>query len=138
MLRKPTQYVSLYLPPPISTNALTRSVAKGRFVTSITSAEYRKWKVAASQYLELQKPGCVVGPYGLRIAVPKKCRVDLDNTAKALIDLLHQHHVVEGDGPKHLQRLEIWRGEEEETFVQIISTKGVDNGKQGILDTKEN
>jgi len=135
ILRKVSQYVCLYLPPPISTNALTRSVSKGRFVTSITSAEYRKWKIAASEMLELQRPGYVPGAYGLRIAVPKKCRVDLDNTAKALIDLLHQHKLVDGDGPKHLQRLEIWRGDEEETFIQIISTKGVSNdGEENNVD----
>lgn len=127
MDRKTAQWVSLTLPPPISTNALHRAFSNGKRVTSIKSEKYRNWLKDAGWMLEAQKPACVPGAYGIRIAVPVKCRVDLDNCCKATLDLLVAHNVVEGDGPKHLQRLEVWRGSEETMSVNIISTKLVED-----------
>lgn len=124
IVRKVMQYVGLRLPPPISTNAIWRAYVRKGHATNIKSKEYRCWITVAGQELEMQRPGRVPGPYGLRIAVPTKCRIDLDNCCKAAIDLLVLHGVVEGDGPKYLQKLEVWRGTEPEAMhIMIISTK---------------
>jgi len=119
--RKTAQYVGLFFDTPsISTNAIWRSV-RGR---NIKSKKYREWVEAAGAELEAQKPCCVPGAYGVRIALPKGCRLDADNAAKAWLDLLRNHNVVDGDGPKHLRKLEIWHGGDERTMVQVISTRG--------------
>lgn len=122
--RRVQQYVGLRLPPPISTNAIWRAYVRKGHATNIKSKEYRAWITIAGQELEAQRPGCVPGAYGLRIAVPSKCRIDLDNCCKGVIDLIVLHGVVEGDGPKHLQKLEVYRGSDPEAMqIQIISTK---------------
>ncbi len=125
--RKSALWVGLRLPPPISTNALHRAFSRGGRVSSIKSAKYRDWLKSAGDMLESQNPACVPGAFGVRIAVPAKCRLDLDNCCKATLDLLVSHNVIEGDGPKHLQRLEVWRGTDSEMVVSIISTQVVEN-----------
>jgi len=100
-MRRVAQAVILYLPPPISTNALTRSVTRGRSSVALTSAAYRQWKAEAAAMILQQKLPCVLGAYGLRVAVPRKCRVDLDNCLKAILDALHQNGIVENDSPKY-------------------------------------
>jgi Holliday junction resolvase RusA-like endonuclease len=47
-----------------------------------------------------------------------------ENCLKAILDALHQNGIVENDSPKYLQKIEIWRGDEANTFVQVTSTKG--------------
>jgi len=121
--RKVQQYICLRLPPPISTNALYRAYARGGRVSTIKSKEYRSWIALAGAELELQRPGCVLGAYGVRISIPRKSRGDLDNYCKAVLDLLVTHKIVEGDGPRHFQKLEVWRGSDEATMVWVISTK---------------
>lgn len=119
--RKTAQFVGLWFETkPISVNAIWRSV-RGR---NIKSKAYREWVEAAGAELEAQQPYCVPGSYGVRIALCKGCRLDADNAAKPFIDLIRNHNVVDGDGPKHLRKLEIWHGVDERTMVQIISTRG--------------
>lgn len=115
--RPVVQDIILRLPPPISTNAIWRSFVRGGRATTIKSADYRKWMVDAGAMLEAQRPGRVEGAYKLSIALPIKCRIDLDNTVKAYSDLLETHQVVAND--RLMQRLEVWRGEETETVVWI-------------------
>lgn len=129
--RRIAQYVCLRLPPPISTNALYRAYARGGRVSTIKSKEYRAWVAVAGAELELQRPACVPGAYGLRIALPRKCRLDLDNASKATIDLLVTHNVVEGDGPRHMQKLEVYRGTDDAMMVWVISTKEAANESAG-------
>lgn len=121
--KKVAQCVVLRLPPPISTNAIYRAYARGGRVSQIKSKEYRSWISVAGQELELQRPGCVPGAYGLRIAVPRKCRIDLDNCCKGAIDLLVLHKIVDGDGPRHMQKLEVYRGSDDAMMIWVISTK---------------
>lgn len=121
--RRVAECVVLRLPPPISTNALYRAYARGGRVCTIKSEAYRAWITLAGQELELQSPPRVVGAYGLRIAVPRKCRLDLDNCCKGLIDLIVTHGVVDGDGPRHMQKLEVYRGSDDQMTVWVISTK---------------
>jgi crossover junction endodeoxyribonuclease RusA len=119
--RKEAQYVSLFFETKlVSTNALYRSI-RGR---NIKSKEARDFVRDAGSELEAQKPCCVPGPYGLRIALSKSTRIDCDNALKAMIDLLHMHGVVEGDGKRYLRRIEVWFSDNEKTMVQVISTRG--------------
>lgn len=116
--RKQAQFVCLFFnTKPISTNAIWRSV-NGR---NILSKEYRNWKIIAGCELEAQNPCCVSGPYGLRIVLKKGSRLDLDNSVKAFSDLLVAHEVVDDD--RHMQSLEVKRGNDEITLVQIISVR---------------
>jgi Holliday junction resolvase RusA-like endonuclease len=119
--RKEAQYVSLFFETKlVSVNALYRSI-RGR---NIKSKEARDFVRDAGAELEAQKPCCVPGPYALRIALSKATRIDCDNALKAMIDLLHMHGVVEGDGKRYLRRIEVWFSENEKTMVQVISTRG--------------
>ena len=120
--RKTAQAVTLYFDTkPISVNAMSRTIPGQRFARSILSADYRKLKVNAGRELEAQKPPCVPGPYGCRIAVAKGCRHDIDNVAKAFLDLLAAHNVTDND--RNCQRLEIWRSDQPQTMIQILSTR---------------
>ena len=114
--------VMLRLPPPISTNASWRAFVRGGKATTIKSADYRKWIADAGAMLEAQRPGRVEGKYEMRVALPVKSRLDLDNACKAVSDLLQLHQVVAND--RLMQRLEVWRGEDAETTVWISASKG--------------
>jgi Holliday junction resolvase RusA-like endonuclease len=119
--RKEAQYVSIFFSTKlVSVNALYRSI-RGR---NIKSKEARDFVRDAGAELEAQKPCCVPGPYALRIALSKATRIDCDNALKAMIDLLHMHGVVEGDGKRYLRRIEVWFSDNEKTMVQVISTRG--------------
>lgn len=119
--RKEAQYVGLFFATKlVSVNALYRSI-RGR---NIKSKEARDFVRDAGAELEAQKPCCVPGPYALRIALSKSTRIDCDNALKAMIDLLHTHGVVEGDGKRYLRRIEVWFSDNEKTMVQVISTRG--------------
>lgn len=123
--RKTAQAVTLYFSTkPISVNRMYRSFVRtgARFAASIKSKEYRDFCVAAGRELEAQQPHCVPGPYGCRIAVAKGCRHDIDNVAKAFLDLLASHNVTDND--RNCQRLEIWRSDQPQTMVQVLSTRG--------------
>jgi Holliday junction resolvase RusA-like endonuclease len=117
MDRKPVQCVIIRLPPPISANAIWRSV-RGR---NIKSARYRDWELVAGAQLNMQNPGRIDGPYALSIKVPKKCRLDLDNVPKAISDLAQKHGVISND--RLCARVLVERGVEDETVVMFCSTK---------------
>lgn len=118
-------HVTLYLPPPISVNALYRSFAMGKRLATIKSQKYRDWLVQAGDMLEAQKPACVPGYYAIGIAVPAKTRIDLGNVEKSVSDLLQAHHVIEND--RLCERIEIWRGSEDRMLVAVKKhERGVD------------
>lgn len=110
-------HVTLYLPPPISVNAMYRSFAMGKRLATIKSQKYRDWIREAGDMLEAQKPACVPGYYAIGIAVPAKTRVDIGNVEKAVSDLLQTHNVIEND--RLCERIEIWRGAEDRMLVSI-------------------
>lgn len=121
--RKQAQFVGLFFrTKPVSVNAIWRSFVRGKRVATIKSQVYRDFIRDAGAELEAQKPCCVPGPFGVRIALFKGCRLDVDNAAKCILDLLAAHGVIEND--RHCQRLEIWRGGDDRTMVQVISTRG--------------
>jgi Holliday junction resolvase RusA-like endonuclease len=116
--RRVVQCVILRLPPPISANAIWRSV-RGR---NIKSQRYRDWELDAGIKLAVQNPGRIEGAYALTIKVPKKCRLDLDNVPKAISDLCQKHGVISND--RLCEKLLVERGVEEETVCMLVSTKG--------------
>lgn len=121
--RKQSQFVGLFFrTKPVSVNAIWRSFVRGKRVATIKSQAYRDFIREAGAELEAQKPCCVPGPFSVRIALHKGSRLDVDNACKVFLDLLALHGVIEND--RHCQRLEIWRGGDERTMVQVISTRG--------------
>lgn len=92
--RRTVDAVTVLLPIPPSVNAIYRHIP-GR--GPVRSAVYREWRDAAGWQLQAQRPGRVVGPYALLLAVPRVAQFDLDNSAKAVSDLLQHHGVVEND-----------------------------------------
>lgn len=126
--RKTAQGLTLYFSTkPISVNAMYRSLVRpgARFAAAIKSKAYRDFCRDAGAELEAQNPPCVPGPYGCRISIAKGCRHDVDNVAKAWLDLLAEHGVTDND--RHCEKLEIWRSQQPQTMVQILSTKADDD-----------
>lgn len=85
----------LVLPFPISVNALYR-VYRGR---PVLSPRYREWRKVAGWELKQQRPEKITGPVRIRIALvaPDRRKRDADNLAKAVLDLLVTHEVIEAD-----------------------------------------
>jgi len=61
------------------------------------SERYRAWRNAAAWQARLQSPRRIRGPVAITITVPDGSRADLDNLAKAPIDLLCDLNLIEGD-----------------------------------------
>jgi crossover junction endodeoxyribonuclease RusA len=86
--------VSLNLPFPPSTNNLFKNVGKRRALTDA----YKAWRDEAGWSLKMQRPGQLEGSVSVTIAVQRKPnRGDIDNRAKAVLDLLVEHGVIEDD-----------------------------------------
>ena len=80
------------LPAPPADN-LFFNAARGRS----RSERYRAWRSAAGWQARLQNPRRVRGPVAISITVEEGSRADLDNLAKAPIDLLCELNLIEGD-----------------------------------------
>lgn len=118
MIERPiVQVVIINLPPPISANAIWRSFS-GR---NIKSKRYREWIIEAGKMIDDQRPGRIDGTYGLKIVVPLKCRIDLDNVPKAISDIAQAHGIIGND--RDCARLTVERGEGTETQAWFISTR---------------
>lgn len=94
----------VHLPFPISTNAIWRSV-RG---VAIKSKPYREWQRTAGWKLKSQRVDKLQDgtPFHIDITLvrprnkdgkPRKTRPDLDNCAKAILDLLVIHDVTPDD-----------------------------------------
>lgn len=87
--------ISLPLPP--SVNELYRHAAfkggRGRTVTP----KYAAWRERAGECLNLSAWDMPKPPYGVTIRVNVDHRSDVDNRAKAVLDLLVKHGVLTGD-----------------------------------------
>ena len=94
--RREVRSVTIDLPAPPSLNNLFVNIAgRGR----IKSTAYQEWIRDAGWILQVQNPGCVSGPYSVTLLANRHdARFnDLDNGAKAAVDLLVKHRVVEDD-----------------------------------------
>jgi Holliday junction resolvase RusA-like endonuclease len=93
--------VELYLTVPPSAN---RMWGFGRGRVFKTDA-YKSWIEAASNELNRQYPGSIVGPYKLAIQLRVGPRIDLDNCVKPVNDLMQSSGVVEND--KHCRQVSL-------------------------------
>lgn len=95
--RRVADRIELSLPMPPSANGLFANAASGgRFKTE----EYEAWLSEAGWRLQEQRPARISGAYEIQIAIPRpntNRRVDLDNRAKPLNDLLTKHRVITDD-----------------------------------------
>jgi len=94
--------ITLTLPPPPSANNLFANKARGRYRTK----RYMTWRRAAGWCLKQQKQRPIQGPVDVVIMLAASLRVckngrpknvDLDNRAKAVLDLLVTHGLIDGD-----------------------------------------
>ena len=85
---------TLTIPAPPSVNNLFANTPRGRFKTP----RYKAWLQEAGWMLREQTPDPVPGRVVIMIGVERSSpRMDLDNQAKALLDLLTFHKVIEDD-----------------------------------------
>lgn len=116
--RPVAESVTLWLPMPPSTNALTfNKPGGGRAKTK----EYDRWLLDAGWLLVDQKPGRIDGPYTLRADFcrpPGRPRKDLGNYEKAVSDLLVKHGVVLDDA--FADRIELAWADLDEPGVRVV------------------
>jgi len=80
--------IVLDLPIPISVNATRRK-------DWTTHAAARAWMRAADNALMGKLPPAIIGPFEIHILVSNKCRNDLDNCAKSVIDYCDRIDLIE-------------------------------------------
>lgn len=85
----------IVLPVPPSTNNLfiNAKTGKGRFL----SPAYKAWRKAAAEALTLCAWDMPCRPYDVTIRVNVNHQSDIDNRTKAVLDLLVEHKVIDGD-----------------------------------------
>lgn len=94
----PADVIAITLPLPPSTNNLFSNGMRGRYPTE----KYKQWRMAAGRVLQEQTAGQIIlGPWSCSISVPPKMRGDIDNRAKAILDLLVSHGIVGDDAFCH-------------------------------------
>lgn len=119
--RRVVDSVTVLLPVPPSVNRIYRHT-KDR--GPVKSEVYKAWISGAGWRLQAQRPGRVPGPYVLLLAVPRTSRMDIDNAAKAVSDLLQRHGVVENDREAVRVLLE-WHAEHDEVAATV---RGLSDG----------
>lgn len=101
-MREATNKIRLELPYPPSLNNLFINVArKGR----VPSPGYRKWRDRATERLWTQRQKNITGPVQITVYLGEHNKRDLDNCAKALIDFLVHHKLIDGDSCKTVRRI---------------------------------
>lgn len=82
------------LPFPVSVNAIWRN---GR--RTHKSERYKIWRRAAMNEIQAQRPKKIKGKFKISIDLcrPDKRKRDLDNYAKAILDVLEHMNVIEND-----------------------------------------
>lgn len=85
----------IVLPLPPSTNNLFINAkhGKGRFL----SPDYKAWRKSAAEALTLCAWDMPARPYSVTIRVNINHQSDIDNRVKAVLDLLVERKVIEGD-----------------------------------------
>lgn len=104
--------IRLVIPEPPSVNEMRASV-NGRL---ISTSIYRRWLALARADLRNVTP-MGRGPFRVEISVARKCRKDVDNIIKPVLDLLQKADVIEND--RHVHDVRAFRGDGEETTVTI-------------------
>lgn len=83
------------LPVPPSTNNLFINARNGK--GRVISPAYRSWRKTAAKALTLSSWDMPERPYDITIRVNVDHRSDIDNRTKAVLDLLVEHKVIDGD-----------------------------------------
>ena len=91
--------------PPSTNRLFFNEPGKGRTKTS----RYRKWRTDAGWELKLQKVRPISGPVSIHVNLPDlPGRLpDLDNTAKAIVDVLVKQRVIEEDDRRIVRSLSL-------------------------------
>lgn len=118
--RHTAEMAIIKLPTPPSANELFIAFSRGGKSARAKSKKYVEWLSVAGARLEQQRPPHVAGPYEMKISLTAGARGDVSNRIKAIEDLCVAHHVVIDD--RYAERVEIYRGVEDETIVFIKST----------------
>jgi Holliday junction resolvase RusA-like endonuclease len=92
--RKPVEAVMLDLPRPISVNRLWRTTKGGGWYPS---PAYKQWKEEVGLIANANRVGCVHGTFGVTIRVKASWRGDIDNIAKATLDVFQSLGLIEND-----------------------------------------
>lgn len=98
---------TLRLPLPPSTNALYRNV---RGVGRVKTAKYKAWRKVAIGYTAITQIGVLPRferDFEVVVLIPAKTRGDVDNRAKATLDILKTFGVISDD--RHAQAVTIRR-----------------------------
>jgi crossover junction endodeoxyribonuclease RusA len=103
------------LPTPPSTNGLFFNLRKGG---RAPTRKYTAWQTEAGWMLK-QKPVMSFGQMlvQVRIWIPRKSRIDIDNGSKAVLDLLQTHGIFKND--KQVERLTIERHDDKDALVEV-------------------
>jgi Holliday junction resolvase RusA-like endonuclease len=109
------------LPIPPSVNNLFVNAAKGR--GRYPSQQYTRWKKeAALSLIGLPLPTKpIAAPVAIEISIATKCRNDLDNSAKALIDFLVQQGILLNDNRTIVRRITLqWDASVKTSKVTVL------------------
>jgi len=108
---------TMTLPVPPSVNNMFVNVrGRGR----VPSSRYTKWKKAALSHLwGVRLPPTIKHHVCVYIVVTEKCRSDLDNCAKAVLDFLVQNKIIADDSKKVVRRIILDWGQIKECEVSI-------------------
>ena len=119
--RRVVDSVTVLLPVPPSVNRIYRHTKENG---PVRSEAYKAWIDGAGWRLQMQRPGRVPGAYVLLLAVPRTSRMDIDNAAKAVSDLLQRHGVIDNDRDAVRVLLE-WHAEHDEVAATV---RGLSDG----------
>lgn len=95
--------IVLELPAPPSVNNLFLNLGKGKGRTR--SPEYRAWQAEAGWLVQASRQSRIDGPVSVWLYVEENSRRDLDGYAKAALDLLVAHRLIQDDRNKYVREL---------------------------------
>jgi Holliday junction resolvase RusA-like endonuclease len=102
--------------PPAANNLFFNAGSGGRAL----GPRYRAWRAAAGWEARLQRPPRVRGPVAIAITVEEGAsRADLDNLAKAPIDLLCELQLIEGDHREVIREVTLRWGAVEGLSIEV-------------------
>lgn len=107
------------MPPPPSVNNLFVNAPRGR--GRFPSPKYKAWLRAAVKEMAMRAaPPLINAPVTLHLQITAKCRNDLDNCAKAIIDLLVAQGVLINDDKKIVKRITLEFADVSGAVVRVI------------------
>lgn len=112
----------IHLPFPVSVNASHRAV-KGR---SILSARMRDWREEAGWMLNQQHCPRFTAPVEIHVFLtpPDRRRRDLDNSFKAILDLLKVHQIIIDDSREYVRKISAEWADNDNPCVVVLRECG--------------